>query len=158
MAVGTDHYYQNDVPLAPDEDEMYDDAPRKRRHGGLATALALIGCAMLGTAGAYAYRSYLWQSQLHAAAAGDHRRQHDPDQDRPRCGRRPAVQQGRPGSGGNAGREQIVTKQEEPVALKDLGTQAAPRVVLPAPVAPVQADHRRRRRRGRIGCARRRLW
>ena len=25
---------------------------------GLATALALIGCAMLGTAGAYAYRSY----------------------------------------------------------------------------------------------------
>ena len=36
----------------------------------------------------------------------------------------------------NAGREQIVSKQEEPVALKDIGTQAAPRVVLPAPVAP----------------------
>ena len=37
---------------------MYDDAPRSRRHGGLATALALIGCAMLGTAAAYGYRSY----------------------------------------------------------------------------------------------------
>jgi len=36
----------------------------------------------------------------------------------------------------NAGKEQLVTKQEEPVALKDLGTASAPRVVLPAPVAP----------------------
>src|SRR4029450_7900249 len=35
-------------------------------------------------------------------------------------------------------KEQIVSKQEEPVALKDLGTQATPRVVLPAPVAPGQ--------------------
>ena len=50
--------YENDVPLEPHEDAMYDDAPRRRRHGGLATALALIGCAMLGTAGAYGYRSY----------------------------------------------------------------------------------------------------
>jgi cell division septation protein DedD len=29
-----------------------------------------------------------------------------------------------------------VSKQEEPVALRELGTQTAPRVVLPAPVAP----------------------
>ncbi len=133
-----DHYYQDDVPLAPDEDEMYDDAPRKRRHGGLATALALIGCAMLGTAGAYAYRSYYGNpsstqpppvitadsttpTKIVPASAGD-----------PQSGK--AVQD----RVATAGREQIVTKQEEPVALKDLGTQAAPRVVLPAPVAPVQ--------------------
>src|SRR5262249_44596717 len=38
----------------------------------------------------------------------------------------------------NPDKEQIVSKQEEPVALKDLATQAAPRVVLPAPVAPGQ--------------------
>jgi hypothetical protein len=38
----------------------------------------------------------------------------------------------------NPDKEQIVSKQEEPVALKDLGTQAAPPVVLPAPVAPGQ--------------------
>ena len=36
---------------------MYDDPPPARRRGGLVTALALIGCAMLGTAGAYGYRS-----------------------------------------------------------------------------------------------------
>jgi hypothetical protein len=51
-------YYQDDTPLEPHEDEMYDDAPHARRHSGLVTALALIGCAVLGTAGAYAYRSY----------------------------------------------------------------------------------------------------
>src|SRR6202040_2466138 len=39
-------------------DQMYDDAPRARRRGGLATALALIGCAVLGAPGAYAYPSY----------------------------------------------------------------------------------------------------
>ena len=43
--------YQDDVPLEPHEHEVYDDAPRARR-GGFATALALIGCAVLGTAGA----------------------------------------------------------------------------------------------------------
>jgi hypothetical protein len=53
-----DQHYHEDGPLEPHEDEMYDDAPHARRHGGLITALALIGCAMLGTAGAYGYRSY----------------------------------------------------------------------------------------------------
>jgi len=53
-----EYAYQDDVPLQPHEHEMYDDAPRARRGGGFATALALIGCAVLGTAGAYAYRSY----------------------------------------------------------------------------------------------------
>jgi hypothetical protein len=49
--------YKDDVPLDPHDDAMYDDAPRARRGGGLATALALIGCAVLIT-GAYVYRSY----------------------------------------------------------------------------------------------------
>ena len=54
-----EYYYQDDdIPLDPHEDAMYDDAPRARRGGGLVTALALIGCAVFGTAGAYAYRSY----------------------------------------------------------------------------------------------------
>jgi len=54
-----DYRYQDDAPLDPRDDEAYDDAPGTRRRGGLATALALVGCAMLGTAGAYAYRSYV---------------------------------------------------------------------------------------------------
>ena len=51
-------YYQDDAPLQPEDEETYDDAPSAYRRGGIATALALIGCALLGTAGAYAYRSY----------------------------------------------------------------------------------------------------
>ena len=42
----------------PPEQDIYDDPPRKKRSNGLVTALVLIGCAMLGTAGAYGYRSY----------------------------------------------------------------------------------------------------
>src|SRR5262249_20913997 len=56
-AQADEYYYEDDVPLDPHDDAMYDDAP-PRRGGGLATALPLIGCAVLGTAGAYAYRSY----------------------------------------------------------------------------------------------------
>jgi hypothetical protein len=118
------------------EDQVYDDPPRVRRHGGLATALALIGCAVLGTAGAYAYRSYYSQpagaqsppvitadsstpTKIIPAPSGE--------------GQSGKIVQERLA---NASKEQVVSKQEEPVALKDLGTQAAPRIVLPAPVAP----------------------
>ena len=91
---------------------------------------------MLGTAGAYAYRSYYSQpgvaqpppvitadtstpTKIVPAPASD-AQSGKTIQDRV----------------ANAGREQVISKQEEPIALKDLGTQAAPRVVLPAPVAP----------------------
>jgi hypothetical protein len=127
-------YYQDDTPLEPHEDEMYDDAPHARRHSGLVTALALIGCAVLGTAGAYAYRSYSGvpsstqpppviaadnstPTKIVPATAGD-----------PQSGK--AVQDRL----ATAEREQLVSKQEEPVAL------SAPRPALPAaaPVAPAQ--------------------
>jgi cell division septation protein DedD len=134
-----EHYYQDDdIPLDPHEDAMYDDAPRARRGGGLVTALALIGCAVFGTAGAYAYRSYFANpsstqpppvitadnftpTKIVPAGAGDPQ-SINVAQDR----------------SANPDKEQIVSKQEEPVALKDLATQATPRVVLPAPVAPGQ--------------------
>ena len=41
----------------PHDEEMYDEPPRKQRRS-LVTVLALIGFAMAGTAGAYAYRTY----------------------------------------------------------------------------------------------------
>ena len=42
----------------PHVDEGYDDPPRRNRSSSLVTAVVLIGCAMLGTAGAYGYRTY----------------------------------------------------------------------------------------------------
>jgi len=44
--------------MGPRHEETYDDQPRKSRRGGLVTALALIGCATVGTAGTYAYWTY----------------------------------------------------------------------------------------------------
>jgi hypothetical protein len=137
-AQAAEHYYEDDVPLDPHDDAMYDDAPHARRGGGLATALALIACAVLGIAGAYAYRSYYGNpsstqpppvitadnstpTKIVLARAGDPRSVN--------------VAQDRLA---NPDKEQIVSKQEVPVTLKDLGTQAAPPVVLPAPVAPGQ--------------------
>ena len=40
------------------DEELYDHPPRKGRRRGRRTVLALIGCAVVGTAGAYAYRTY----------------------------------------------------------------------------------------------------
>ncbi|HEY7247437.1 MAG TPA: SPOR domain-containing protein [Xanthobacteraceae bacterium] len=119
-----------------DGDQIYDDPPRARRHGGLATALALVGCAVLGTAGAYAYRSYHGQlaaTQPPPVITAD---TSTPTKIVPAPASDPQAGKFMQDRVANAGREQVVSKQEEPIALKDLGTQAAPRVVLPAPVAP----------------------
>jgi hypothetical protein len=131
-----DYYDEEDVPLAPEEDASYDDAPRMRKRSGLVTAVVLIGCAALGTVAAYAYRSYsspagsaqhsppiitadqATPTKVVPAASGDSKSTRD----------RTAAAAG----------EQLVSKQEEPVALRELGTQSAPRVVLPAPVPPAQ--------------------
>src|SRR5262249_26090169 len=42
----------------PIGDEGYDDAARSRRRGGMITIVAVLALATLGTAGAFAYRSY----------------------------------------------------------------------------------------------------
>jgi cytoskeletal protein RodZ len=130
-----EYAYQDDVPLEPHEHEVYDDAPRARR-GGFATALALIGCAVLGTAGAYAYRSYFGNpssTQPPPVITADNS---TPTKIVPESAGDP--QSSNLAQGRSANAERIVSKQEEPVALKEPGTQAAPRVVSPAPVAPGQ--------------------
>lgn len=132
-----EQYYQDEAPLAPHEDEMYDDPPRAGQRGGLVTVLALAGCAVLGSVGAYAYWSYTpadstqpppvitadnsTPTKIVPATAGD-------------------AQAGTAGQDrlANAGKEQLVSKQEEPVVLKEPASQPAPRVT-PPPAAPAQA-------------------
>jgi hypothetical protein len=50
-------YFDRYAAQGPYEEEMYE-SPHQRQRGGLVTALVLIGWAMVGTAGAYAYRTY----------------------------------------------------------------------------------------------------
>ncbi len=131
---GDSHYNAAPQAAAHDE-EIYDDAPRARRRGGMVTAVVLIGCAMVGSGAAYGYRTwYANPSRLEAppviaadktpskiAAAGDSQ-----------AGK---VIQDR--VGGSGAPERVVSREEQPVALKDPGA-SAPRVVLAAPVAPSQ--------------------
>ncbi len=56
-----EHRLDDEAEFDEHAEQMYDDPPRAYRRGGLATALALVGCALVGTAGAYAYRSYYGQ-------------------------------------------------------------------------------------------------
>ena len=119
-------YYQDDAPLEPHEDEMYDDAPHARRHSGLVTALALIGCAVLGTAGAYAYRSYSGvpsSTQPPPVIAADNS---TPTKIVPATAGDPQSSKAVQDRLATAEREQLVSKQEEPVAL------SGPRPALPA--------------------------
>ena len=136
---GTDQNAYDAPNFDEDGDQMYDDPPRARRHGGLATALALIGCAVLGTAGAYAYRSYYGPPAAAQAPPVITADTSTPTKIVPAPTGDPQAGKFIQDRVANAGREQVVSKQEEPIAVKDLGTQAAPRVVLPAPVAPAPA-------------------
>src|SRR5262249_33477333 len=103
-----------------------------------ATALRLIGCAVSGRAAAYAYRSYSANPSATQPPPVTTADDSTPTKIVPASAGDPQsinVAQGRSAS---PDKEQIVSKQEDPVALKDSATQAAPRVVLPAPVAPGQ--------------------
>ena len=94
---------------------------------------------MLGTAAAYGYRSYYGHpdpAQTPPVITADNS---TPNKIVPTAAVDPQSNKVIQDRLATATREQLVSKQEEPVALKELGTHAAPRVVLPAPVAPVQA-------------------
>ncbi len=134
-----EQYYQDDIALEPHEDDLYDDAPSATRRGGLATILALVGCALLGTAGAYAYRSYAVNPGDKAPPPVITADNSTPTKvvPAPTSDTRSSKQISDRFATAAAGNEQLVSRQEEPVALKEPEAAAPPRVVLPAPVQPV---------------------
>lgn len=126
-----DQYYEDEASLDPHDEEMYDDPPPARGRSGLTTALALVGCALLGTVAAYGYRSYTGpagSTQPPPVITADNS---TPTKIVPAPG---DAQSGK-AAPVNAGKEQLVSKQEEPVALKEPAPQPPPRVAAP-PAAP----------------------
>ena len=112
--------------LSTQDEAIYDDPPRARRSGML-TALTLIGCAMIGTAGAYGYRNYHGNSAPSAAPVivADK----TPTKIVPAI--RPAVDkaiQDRVGEAAQA--ERVVPREEQPVILK---VPTPPAVLRPRP-------------------------
>ena len=157
-------YYQDDAPLEPHEDEMYDDAPHARRHSGLVTALALIGCAVLGTAGAYAYRSYSGvpsSTQPPPVIAADNS---TPTKIVPATAGDPQSSKAVQDRLATAEKEQLVSKQEEPVALSapraarlrlapgQTGSAAQPARWIGAEEGPYRHHSPGRKRRQRQAC------
>jgi hypothetical protein len=114
------------------EEEGYDDPPRRARRGSsLVTAVVLIGCAMLGTAGAYGYRTYAnspSNKQAPVIIADSAPSKVVPAE------QKSARSQDRVGGQGN--NEQLVSREEQPVTLQTPGTSAVPRVVFPSPIQP----------------------
>jgi hypothetical protein len=126
----SENYFFDGV-AAPADDRFYDDPPRARATNGLVTAIVLVGCGILGTAGAYGYRTYYSGPRptdapiisaekspikMVPAAAGADQQSGKSVQERV-----------------GAANERVVTRQEEPVAIPD---PSGPRVVLPAPFTP----------------------
>ena len=119
----------------PPDQDIYDDPPRRKRSNGLVTAIVLIGCAMLGTAGAYGYRSYSAGSggggQAPVIVAD-----RSPNKVVPAAATETETQAGRSQERFPAGsNERLVSREEQPVAL----TSPSPRTILPSPVQPVPA-------------------
>jgi hypothetical protein len=130
-------YFEEGAVMTPHDEESYDDPPRARRHGGLLTAVTLIGCAMIGTAGAYGYRTYYVApsgSKSPPVITADTRPDKVVSAGENPTGKVITSRVGEPGQN-----ERVVSREEQPVEIRT-PPASGPRVVLPAPVAPSQSQ------------------
>jgi len=119
----------------PHDDEFYDDEPRGGRRKGLLTVLAVLGLAVLGTAGAFGYRS-IFGSQGSSGPPPVIRASGEPSKVAPPP---PAadvsVSKFSYDRFGDAGKdEQVVRREEKPVDLSKAAPP--PRTVFPGAPAP----------------------
>jgi hypothetical protein len=122
----------------PHDDEFYDDEPRGGRRKGLLTVIAVLGLAVLGTAGAFGYRS-MFGGPGSSGPVPVIRASGEPSKVAPPP---PTADQSQSAGKfsydrfGDAGKdEQVVRREEKPVDLSK-AQQPAPRTVFPgAPVA-----------------------
>jgi hypothetical protein len=127
--------YFFDGATAPADERFYDDPPRARRSNGLITAAVLIGCGILGTAGAYGYRTYY--SGVRTGDAPIITPDKAPIKIVPAQANNDSGKSTQESSA--AVNERMVAHQEDPVTLSDpVGSTGpgGPRVVLPAPFTP----------------------
>jgi hypothetical protein len=124
-------YFEHGTAMTHQDDDFYDDPPRARSRGGLITAVTLIGCAMIGTAGAYGYRTFYVApngrvppvitaetTPNKVVSAGDVQTS--------------KIIQDRVGD--PSATERVVSREEQPVIIPP--ASGPPRVVLPAPGTP----------------------
>jgi hypothetical protein len=111
----------------PHDDEFYDDAPRGGRRKGMITIAAVLGLAVLGTAGAFAYRSIFGG----AGSSGPPpiiRASNEPSKVAPPpASVDPAANKISYDRFGDRGQnEQVVVREEKPIDAKDLASATGP--------------------------------
>jgi hypothetical protein len=130
--------YFFDGAAVPADERSYDDPPRARTANSLLTILVLVGCGILGTAGAYGYRTYY--SGTHETDAPIIPAEKTPNKMIPAAGGADSTGKPIKERVADNGGEKVVSRQEEPITLTDPGSAPAgpngPRVVLPAPFTP----------------------
>jgi hypothetical protein len=123
---------------APHDDEFYDDEPRGGRRKGLLTVIAVLGLAVLGTAGAFGYRS-MFGGPGSSGPVPVIRASGEPSKVAPPP---PTADQSQSAGKfsydrfGDAGKdEQVVRREEKPVDLSK-AQQPVPRTVFPGAPVP----------------------
>ncbi|MFZ0425414.1 MAG: SPOR domain-containing protein [Xanthobacteraceae bacterium] len=137
---GDDRYEYEDEEQSGSDDQAYaaddyeDEAPSPRRRSGLVLVAAILGLAVLGTAGAFAYRSMFGGSMLPSlppiikADTG-------PTKIMPNAGSAQGSASDQAGASGNGSAEKLVSREEKPVDVPP-PVSAAPRVVSTIPIFP----------------------
>jgi hypothetical protein len=117
----------------PHDDEFYDDAPRGDRRKGLLTVAAVLALAVIGTAGAFGYRSY-FSGSTSSAPPPVIRASGEPSKVAPPPAKAdPAASKFSYDRFGDRGKdEQVVVREEKPVDSTELARSSAPRSVFPA--------------------------
>ncbi len=116
----------------PQHDEFYDDVPRAGRRKGLLTVAAVLALAVVGTAGAFGYRSY-FGSASSSAPPPVIRASSEPSKVAPPA--QPVDQTASKFSydrfGDRGQNEKVVLREEKPVDNRELGRSSMPRTALP---------------------------
>ena len=131
--------YDDDEQAGPDEqgsaaEDYEDEAPSPRRRSGFVLVAAILGLAVLGTAGAFAYRSMFGGSMLPSlppiikADTG-------PTKIMPNAGTAQGSASDRASASGNGSAEKLVSREEKPVDVPP-PVSTAPRVVSTIPIFP----------------------
>jgi hypothetical protein len=122
-------------PLGPDDNDIYDDAPPARWRGGI-TAITIIVCATLGSAAAYGYRSYsttVRETQAPPVITAEKApTKVIPATDQSGKSITDRIRDQVPN-------ERMVSREEQPVELRNMITPAQPRVVLQGSPSTQQA-------------------
>ncbi len=117
------------MPL-PHDDDFYDDAPQGGRRKGLITVMAVLALAVLGTAGAFGYRS-LFGGSSSSSPPPVIRASAEPSKVAPPPSNNESNKLSYDRFGDRSQNEQVVLREEKPVDPRDLARAAPPRVVLP---------------------------